>query len=288
MRPIDADHPVRYTQVVLAPDSRADAFSGFPARRGGARAIAARAALVRALCSARGARRLPTQAELDRALTRVSPRDLDWICEFSPLAPLYFLPTRPFVNALARTLRALGVRRVLEVAAGDGFLARALAQCDPALEVIASDSGAWEDAHARMDPKERRALRSVKVPGLRLGQGVHRLSARVAIRKFRPDLVLCAWLPPGNLLDTLVRAEVRYVLEIGAGSGVTGSAYSWRFAHEFLEGPLAARARCRLDDQPERTLHSRLTLYFGRAHPEYFEERVRPGDFLYQFKPRQR
>jgi len=270
---------------VLAPDARADALSGFPTRKGGKRAIAGRAALVRALCSARGARKLPTQAELDRALAGVTPRDLEWICEFSPLAPLYFLPTRPFVSELARTLRSLGVRRVLEVAAGDGFLSRALARCDPALEVIASDSGAWEDPQARMSPTERRALRSVHVPGLLLGEGVHRLSARAAVRRFRPDLVLCAWLPPGNLLDSLVRAEVRYVLEIGAGHGITGSAYSWRFAHEFLEGALAARARCRLDDQPERTLHSRLTLYFGRAHPEYFEERVRPGDFLYQFKP---
>jgi len=270
-------------------DPRNDALAGFPTRGGGKRAIAAiaaRAALARALWTARGARKLPTQVELDRALTTVTAQDLEWICEFSPLAPLYFLPTRPFVNELAKTLRALGVRRVLEVAAGDGFLARALAQREPALDVVASDSGAWEDPRARMSPQERRALRSQAVPGLRLGQGVHRLSARAAIRKFQPDLVLCAWLPPGHLLDSLVRADVRYVLEIGAGPGVTGSAYSWRFAHEFLEGSLAARARCRLDHRPDTTLHSRLTLYFGRAHAEHFEERVRPGDWLYQFKPR--
>ncbi|MFT3926098.1 MAG: hypothetical protein QM778_26375 [Myxococcales bacterium] len=269
------------------PESSAlrEALAGFPARRGGPRAIAARARLVRVLFSPRGARKLPSQTELDRALRAISEPDLAWLCEFSPLAPLYFLPTRPFVTRLAATLRELGARRVLEVAAGDGFLARSLAAHAPDLEVFASDSGAWEDPQARMTPAERRRLRGQSVPGLRLGGEVARLSARAAIRKFQPDLVLCAWLPPGNLLDTLIRAQVRHVLEIGAGHGVTASAYSWRFAHEFLEGSLAARARCRLDDQPENTLHSRITLYFGRAHPEYFEERVRPGDWLFQFKP---
>ena len=97
--------------------------------------------------------------------------------------------------------------------------------------------------------------------------------------------MLCSWLPPGHLLDELIRAPVQHVLEIGAGSGVTASAYSWRFQHEFLEGPLEQSARCRLDTRPARTLHSKVTLYFGAQHPDFFEERVRPGDWLWQYKP---
>ena len=123
------------------------------------------------------------------------------------------------------------------------------------------------------------------VAGLALGSDVHKLSARAAIARFEPELVLCSWLPPGHrLLDALIRAPVRYVLELGAGSGVTASAYCWRFDHEFLEGPLEQTARCRLDTRPHKQLHSRATLYFGAAHPDHFEERVTPGDWLHQFK----
>jgi len=72
----------------------------------------------------------------------------------------------------------------------------------------------------------------------------------------------------------LIRADVKHVLEIGAGSGVTGDVLCWRFAHQFCEGPLEGRARCRLDERPARALHTRVTHYFGRAHPEFFEERL--------------
>lgn len=233
-----------------------------------------------------GSRRLPRCAVLDRALSALRPSDLAWICELSPLAPLYFLPTSEFMGALARTIGALGARRVVEVAAGDGFLSRALRGSSKELEVIATDSGAWQRPEARMRAAERRALARVSVPGLTLGADVRKLDAQRAVRALAPDLVLCAWLPPGStLLDALIRAPVRYVLEIGAGSGVTASAYSWRFAHEFLEGALENKARCRLDARPAEKLHSRVTLYYGAAHPDHYEERVRPGDWLYQFKP---
>jgi hypothetical protein len=265
----------------------ADAHAGFPAQRGGAQAVRARAAFVRALWTVRGERKLPGRDELDRALTNLSARDLAWLCELSPLGPLYLLPNRRFVHQLAKAIAALDVTRVLEVAAGDGFLARSLARHAPALEVRASDSGAWVEPRARMTPGERREHRGVDVPGLTLGRDVSPLEASDAIAAFAPELVLCSWLPPGaGLLDALIRAPVRYVLEIGAGSGVTASAYCWRFAHEFLEGPLEQSARCRLDTRPARALHSRVTLYFGASHEEHHEEAVQPGDWLHQFKPR--
>jgi hypothetical protein len=263
----------------------AEARAGFPRRGTSLARRAARARLARLLWRPDGQRRLPGERALDAALSALPASELDWLFEFAPLGPLYFLPTSRFVRELARTIEGLGVRRVLEVAAGDGFLAQALAGAAPKLEVIASDSGAWEVPEARMSAAERRRYRDVPVPGLTLGQTVQRLSARAAIRKFAPDLVLAAWLPPSSLLDQLIRAQVRYVLEIGAGSGITASAYSWRFAHEFLEGPVEQHARCRLDARPAAKTHSRVTLYFGKAHPEHYEERVKEGDFLWQFRP---
>ena len=260
--------------------------AGFPEHGGGPARVRARARLGRALWTVDGRRKLPSQPELDRALRAVSAADLEWICEWTAFGPLYLLPTRRFVHALARQLRALRVRRVLEVGAGDGSLARALGAADRRLRVTATDSGAWEAPHARMRPAERRALRGRAVAGLALGEHVLRMDARRAVATYRPELILCSWLPPGHLLDTLIRAPVRYVLEIGAGAGVTASAYSWRFAHEFLEGDLAASARCRLDQRPPRELHGRITLYYGAAHPEFAEDRVQRGDWLWQFRPK--
>jgi protein-L-isoaspartate O-methyltransferase len=286
--------PRRHASILsAAPTDRerralvAEARAGFPAHKGGAKNVRARAALARALWNNRGERKLPGTGALDSALSGLSAADLAWMCELSPLGPLYLLPTRRFVRRLAETIVQLGVTRVLEVAAGDGFLARSLARAAPTLEVTASDSGAWVEPHARMSASERRALAKVAVPGLRLGVDVKPLEASQAIASCTPELVLCSWLPPGHrLLDTLIRAPVRYVLELGAGSGVTASAYSWRFAHEFLEGPLEQSARCRLDARPHKALHSRVTLYFGSTHEEHHEEVVRPGDWLHQFKPR--
>ena len=275
----------------MTPDERRaharDARRGFPQRKGSPRIVQARAQLARTLWSTQGDRKLPSTAALDRALSALPSDELAWMVEFAPLGPLYFLPTRAFVHRLARTLRELGVKRVLEVAAGDDFLAACLSAAAPELEVIASDSGAWEAPRARMTRDEARALEARAVPGLLLGGHVHRLEATRAIAKFRPDAVLASWLPPGSsLLDGLISARVAYVLEIGAGSGVTASAYSWRFAHEFLEGALEQHARCRLDTRPQKETHSRITLYYGRRHADHFEDEVRPGEFLWQFRPK--
>jgi hypothetical protein len=280
MPPDRTEPAARRSRAAQAVEARA----GFPERGGTRAAVRARARLARALWTARGERKLPSQRELDRALRSATAAELERICELTMFGPLYLLPTRRFAHALARELRALRVRRVHEVAAGDGLLARALAGADRSLRVSASDSGAWEHAQARMSPADRRVLRGQVVAGLELGRNVQKQSARRAIAEHRPELILCSWLPPGHLLDELIRAPVRYVLEIGAGAGVTASAYSWRFAHEFLEGELAQSARCRLDARPHQELHTRITLYYGAAHPEFAEDKVRRGDWLWQFK----
>jgi hypothetical protein len=254
-----------------------EARAGFPARGGGARAIRARAALAKLLWDAAGRRRVPPAAALDRALSDLPRGELTWMCELTPLGPLYLLPTKPFLRALARTIRALGARRVLEVAAGDGHLGAALAAVAPDLDVLPTDSGAWEKPSARMSAKERRALRGVPVAGLRPGPGVERLDARAAIARHRPDLVLASWLPPGPLLAQVIRSPVRHLLEIGAGSGITGDIECWRFPHEFCEGPMVDLARCRLDERPAQMKHTRVTHYLGAAHEQFAEERAYRG-----------
>ena len=240
--------------------------------------------IARLLWTREGRRRTPSARALDAALARMRRGELYRLCELDPRGPLYLLPTRELVRALVRRIQSLGARRILEVAAGDGFLSESLGRASAGLEVIASDSGAWGDPRARMNARERRELRGVPVPGVRMGPAVVEVDAVTAIGRFRPDLVLASWLPPGDLLERLIRAPVRHVLEIGAKDAVTPGAWNWRYAHEFCE-EIERLARCRLDERPRQALHSRVTLYYGRRHPGYACERVRPGDWLWQFRP---
>ena len=223
-----------------------------------------RATVERLLWDEDGERRVPSAAALDRAVSALARGDLERICEFNPFGPVYFIPTAPFLRALARRIRSRGARQVLEVAAGDGHLTRALSAHAPDLRIVASDCGKWERPHARMSPRERRELRGTAVSGIRPGSDVVRLDARAAIDRFRPDLVLACWLPPGPLLGRILRASDRDVIEIGAGSGITGDISCWRYEHEFCD-ELDALGRCRLDERPSRKLHTRVTLYQAPA-----------------------
>jgi hypothetical protein len=222
-----------------------------------ARRPANRADLARLLWNRDGSRRVPSAAALDRAVAALPRGELERICEFNPFSPIYLIPTRPFLRALAKRIRGVGARRVLEVAAGDGHLAASLAREAPDLDIFASDSGAWERPTARMNARERRDLKRADIAGLALGPGVLRLDARAAVRKLKPDLVLASWLPPGPLLSRVLRSGAKWVLEIGAGSGITGDIRCWRFEHEFCE-ELDKLGRCRLDGREPRT---RVTLY---------------------------
>ncbi len=228
--------------MVIAPrdELARQAWDGFPERAGGARRGAARAAVARLLWNEGGGRGVPPAATLDRAVSALPRGDLERMCELNPFGPVYFIPTPPFLRALARRIRSRGARRVLEVAAGDGHLARALS------------------ANAR------RELRGTAVAGIRPGSEVVRLDVRAAIDRFQPDLVLACWLPPGPLLGRILRASDRDVLEIGAGSGITGDISCWRYEHDFCD-ELDALGRCRLDERPSRKLHTRVTLYDARG-----------------------
>jgi hypothetical protein len=220
--------------------------------------------LARLLWDEAGERKVPPAATLDRALSALPRGELERMCEFNPFGPVYFIPTPPFLRALARRIRSRGARKVLEVAAGDGHLTRALSAVAPDLRVFASDPGKWERPEARMSPRERRQLRGKAITGILRRPDVARLEVRAAIEKFRPDLVLACWLPPGPLLGRILRAARCDVLEIGAGSGITGDISCWRYEHEFCE-ELDELGRCRLDERPARKLHTRVTLYEARA-----------------------
>lgn len=232
----------------------------------------AREALARVLWSASGQRRLPSFNELAAALSQCDARDVFWVCEMNSYGPVYLLPTREWVSALVRKLQALGVKRVLEVAAGDGFVSACLRRRNPSFEIHTTDDASWSDPKARMTRQEARELRDVDVPGLRLGEHVERREAVSAVRKYRPDLVLVSWAPPGTLVERVIRERLSYVLDIGVDGDVCGNGMkTWRYNKEFLEGAVENRALCRLDTGGEAP-QTRVTLYYGRGHTEFAED----------------
>lgn len=205
---------------------------------------------------------MPSDRELASAIATASAEHVWRTCELNPYGPLYFLPTREWISALSRLLDARGVRRVLEVGAGDGFLSACLARRRPDLFVRATDSGAWEKPAARMNARDRREFKGVDVAGLALGGNVEKLSAVAAVKRYRPDLVIVSWAPPGLLVEQVIRTGVRHVLDISVEGDVCGNgARTWRFAHEPLTGAIVDRALCRLDARPLRARATHVTLY---------------------------
>ncbi len=235
---------------------------------------AARAALAAVLWDETGARRLPREAALVAALQACDARDVWWVCEASSAGPVYLLPTREWIGALARLVDRLRARRVLEVAAGDGFLSSCLRRARPQLELFATDDGSWSTAAARMTRAERREHRDVAFAGIRAEAHVTKQGALAAVTRTRPDLVLISWAPPGTLVERLIRAPVPLVLDISVDGDVCGNGTrTWRFHKEMLEGAIEQRALCRLDARPSTARATRVTLYYGRTHPAHGVER---------------
>lgn len=230
----------------------------------------ARRALAATLWDDAGDRRLPRERDLVAALEACDPRDVWWVCEASSAGPVYLLPTREWVAALARYVDSAGARKVLEVGAGDGFLSSCLAAARPSLEVIATDDHSWRRPSARMTDADARTFRGVAFAGIRARAGVTRMTAARAVAEHRPDLVIVCWAPPGRLVERVIRAPSSLVLEIGTDGDVTGDATrTWRYHKEFLDGPLQDRALCRLDARPSASRATRVTLYYGAAHPDH-------------------
>ena len=232
-----------------------------PARR------AARAALVGVLWDARGRRRLPREQELADALDACAPGDVWWVCEANSAGPLYLLPTREWLTALAKYVDELGAKKVLEIGAGDGFLSTILQRRRPNLKVRATDDFSWTRAGGRMTAADRREFGDTRFAGIQPLPIVEKRAAVATIEQWRPDLVLVSWAPPGTLVERAIRAPSRFVLDISVDGDVCGNGErTWRFEKEFVEGPIETRALCRLDESPHASRATRATLYYGRRH----------------------
>ena len=105
---------------------------------------------------------------------------------------MYEVLTREYVADLARhirasaTLYAAGNERVkvLEVGAGDGMLTKYLAKELPSsdFEITATDSGLWNKSSSSSSSSS----------------SVAKMTYREAIRKLRPSIVICSWMPKGD------------------------------------------------------------------------------------------
>jgi len=185
-----------------------------------------------------GSRRLPRRAEVEGFL-----RDGGFFSE-AALADglqLYFLPTAEFITALIRLFRHLGVKRVLEVGAGEGLVAGALAA--RGFPVAATDLEA--------------------VPGTPYGVPVHRAGHLDAVAAFQPELAFWCW-PPFNSRAPreLLRAPgLKYYLDVGDGGFAAGApGLVPHFGGRYLHG-LSQLGYTRLDAGPFR--HNRCFLFRG-------------------------
>lgn len=242
----------------------------------------ARAALVDVLFDARGQRRLPREQELVAAIDDVmcaggnaaGAQDLWWVCEANSRGPLYLLPTREWIGALATFLDEVKAKRVLEVAAGDGFVSACLRRRRPELVVTATDDFSWTKPQGRMTDGDRVEFGGVDLKGIQPLPLVEKLSAVAAVKQHKPDVVLVSWAPPGTLVERVIRAPSKLVLDISVDGDVCGNGMkTWRFEKEFLDGPLEQRALCRLDVKPGEARATRATLYFGKRHKRFGVEK---------------
>lgn len=123
---------------------------------------------------------------------------------------IYCFYAAPLLRGLVGLLAGRGP--VLELAAGDGTLARFLRA--RGLEVAACDDYSWEATAAAARPD------------------VERLDAREALRRHKPRAVVCSWPPAGNDFERAVFEAPQTELYVVIGS-----------RHQFASGDRAAYAR---------------------------------------------
>lgn len=129
---------------------------------------------------------------------------------------IYCFYSRRFIRDLVALVRELSqesspTNSILEIAAGDGTLARFLRNAG--LETIACDDYSWE-ATAKVAPDE-----------------VLKLDAASALRQFKPKVVICSWPPAGNQFEREVFATTDTLLYVVIGS-----------RHQFASGDRSAYA----------------------------------------------
>jgi hypothetical protein len=137
---------------------------------------------------------------------------------------IYCFYSRPLVKALVRLVDG---RRCVEIAAGDGTLARFLTEAGA--EVTATDDYSWRERVGYDDLAE-----------------VEKLDAAGALREYRPQVVICSWPPPGNSFEahvfTTPSVEL-YVLITSRHEFAAGNwdAYRAQTGFTFAEEPRLSR-----------------------------------------------
>jgi hypothetical protein len=151
-----------------------------------------------------------------RHLTR-KPASLGWFRIWWPLVTqkrilmplvqpkgIYCFYTRALIRELARRIAS---RSCLEIAAGDGTLARFLS--DAGISIRTTDDHSW--SHVIQFPAN-----------------VEKLDAQQALQRYQPEVVVCSWPPPGNGFERLVFATRSVELYIVIGSRYPFASGDWR------------------------------------------------------------
>lgn len=141
---------------------------------------------------------------------------------------IYCFYGRPLVEALAELA---GGRPVLEIAAGDGTLARFLR--DEGVDVVATDDHRWSDH-------------------VQFGDDVVREDAVHALRTRRPRVVICSWPPAGNTFEREVfrTSSVETYVVIGSrDDAAAGDPAAYRRARGFTMVERDDLARCVLPEE---------------------------------------
>lgn len=162
------------------------------------------------------------------------------------LAPLFFIPTVEFVDALAAQIRKINPKRVLEICAGQGFLGKCLKERLPRTVVLLTDN---KSGHFDSWPLE-----------------VENIEAQEAAAKYEPEVIICAWAPYGDqpvILEQIPSLKVLF--EIGEGDGgCTNNQHFWlRYNHRFNES-LSALGTGRTDHW-----HQCVFDFYGPAHIDW-------------------
>lgn len=116
---------------------------------------------------------------------------------------IYCFYSKRLIHDLASMI---GSRPCLEIGAGDGTLARFLA--DAGVQIVATDDYSWKQ--------------SVSYP-----QDVVRQDAISALRRRRPEVVICSWPPAGNRFEREVFRTSSVELYIVIGSRTEANSGNW-------------------------------------------------------------
>jgi hypothetical protein len=134
---------------------------------------------------------------------------------------IYCFYSQPLIESLAETI---GDRSCLEIAAGDGTLARFLGEAG--VNVTATDDYSWRD--------------------VRFADTVLRQDARTALAAHRPEVVICSWPPAGNTFEHHVfktRSVQLYILIASQHrfASANWDAYDQQTEFGFAEDPTLSR-----------------------------------------------